>query len=235
MTETQNRIALMKLKRFMKNNGKFYSDHAKEFIDENFMSFLEENMVPDILMQIYYETGIQPTGGPFYNAHIDKIQEIFGLDKNILDVGSGRIPAFASQVASNQRKIGKGTITLYEPLLIHSEPKYPNMFLHKEDFTIDKSIKEFDLITGILPCGATETIIKSSCKNQKDFYVAMCGCTHFEYTSPFMSVTPYAYQNYVIELTKDLLQEYDNGELVIDYLPEEKFGIDYPILYNRKK
>jgi hypothetical protein len=235
VTEKEAQNALKKLKRFMMLHKHNYSDHAKEFINENFLFFLNENMAPDILMQIYYATGIQPNGGPFYNAHINKIQELFGLDKNILDVASGKIPAFASQVASIQRKIGKGTITLYEPMLIHKKPKYPNMTLHKEEFDENISIKEFDLVTGILPCEATEAIIKASCKNQKDFYIAMCGCTHFEYTSPFMSVNPYVYQDYVLKLTRDLLQEYDNGELVIDYLPEEEFGIDYPILYNRKK
>lgn len=235
MKTIAKKLAWIKLKRFMKINGHLYSDNAREYINENFISFLEEKMAPDILMQIYYATGIQPTCGPFYNAHIKKIQELFGLDKNILDIGSGRIPAFASQIASIQRKIGKGTITLYEPLLIHTNPKYPNMTLHKEEFNEDVSIKEFDLVTGILPCEATETIIASSCKAQKDFYVAMCGCTHFKYLSPYMSVNPYVYQDYVIKLTRDLLSEYDNGELVIDYLPEDEFGIDYPILYNRKK
>ena len=223
MRTIDKKLAWMKLKRFMRLYGHLYSDHAKEFINENFIIYLEENMAPDILMQIYYATGLQPNCGPFYNA------------QNILEIGSGRIPAFASQVASIQKRIGKGTITLYEPLLMNTKPKHKNMTLHKEDFTENVSIKEFDLIAGILPCEITETIIASSCKAQKDFYVAMCGCTHFEYLSPYMSVNPYVYQDYVIKLTRDLLSEYDNGELVIDYLPEDEFGIDYPILYNRKK
>ena len=62
----------------------------------------------------------------------------------------------------------------------------------------------------------------------------MCGCTHFDFYDPFGYYTPRMYQNYVIELAQDLLKDTDNGELIIDYLPEE-YGIDYPILYNRKK
>ena len=42
------------------------------------------------------------------------------------------------------------------------------------------------------------------------------------------------YQEYVIQLAQDMLKEYDNGELEVDYLPEE-YVIDYPILRNRKK
>ena len=234
METIKEKNAWLKLKQFMAKNGHLYSDTSKQYIYENFISFIESKMAPDILMQIYYDTGIQPHGGAFYNAHINKVKELFGLDRNILDVASGSIPAFATEVASIQRKIGKGTITLYDPLLLHTNPKYPNMTLHNEKFSDEMSIKQFDLVTGIFPCEATESIIMSACKEQKDFYVAMCGCIHFEHVPSFMRYSRYNYQGFVIELTKRLLEKHDNGELVIDYLPND-FGIDYPILYNRKK
>jgi hypothetical protein len=108
------------------------------------------------------------------------------------------------------------------------------MTLHKTEFTSDTHIKEFDLLTGILPCGATESIVENACRNQKDFYIAMCGCTHFDYIPWGMYVTPEMYQDHVIDKTKRLLKEYDNGTLIVERLEGEK-DLDYPILYNRKK
>ena len=70
--------------------------------------------------------------------------------------------------------------------------------------------------------------------NQKDFYIAMCGCTHFDYIPWGMYVTPEMYQDHVIDKTKRLLKEYDNGTLIVERLEGEK-DLDYPILYNRKK
>ena len=85
-----------------------------------------------------------------------------------------------------------------------------------------------------MPCEATELIIEQACRNQKDFYVAMCGCTHFDYIPWGMYVSSEMYQDHVIRKTEQLLKEYDNGELVIERL-DDNYAIDYPILYNRKK
>jgi hypothetical protein len=62
----------------------------------------------------------------------------------------------------------------------------------------------------------------------------MCGCTHFDYIPWGMYVSTEMYQDYVIRKTKQLLKEYNNGELVIEQL-DDNYPIDYPILYNRKK
>ena len=196
--------------------------------------YLNNPTAPDVLMQIYETVGCGVKEGSFYNAHLNKIQELYGLDKNILEVAGGRMPAFANKVATIQKKTKKGTITVYDPCLIITKPNFKNLKLHKEDFMPDTDIKSYDLIMGLLPCEATEAIITTSCKAQKDFYVAMCGCVHFDFYDPFAYYTPHIYQQYVIQLAKDMLKEYDNGELVVEYLPEE-YQIDYPILYNRKK
>ena len=211
-----------------------YTETAWEYIEENFWLFVFSNTAPDILMQIYHEIGIEAESGNFYKEHLRRIKNIFGIDRNIVDVASGIIPAFAQNIAYEQRKIGQGTITIYEPYLIIEKPKYHNMTLQKKEFTTETHIKEFDLVTGIMPCEATETIIEAACKNQKDFYVAMCGCTHFEYIPWGKYVSSEAYQDYVINKTLRLLEKYDNGKLVVDKL-DDNYGIDYPILYNRKK
>ena len=221
-------------KKFAKKYRHEYSDTSWEFIEENFWTYVYSNVCPDILMQIYTELGIESQNGNFYKEHVRRVQERFDISGKVLDIGSGKIPAFANLLAHEQLRIGKGTITLYEPLLLTTDPKHRNMTLHKTEFTSDTHIKEFDLLTGILPCGATESIVENACRNQKDFYIAMCGCTHFDYIPWGMYVTPEMYQDHVIDKTKRLLKEYDNGTLIVERLEGEK-DLDYPILYNRKK
>ena len=221
-------------KEFSEKYRHSYSDYSWQFIEDNFWTYVFSNACPDILMQIYTELGIESSEGNFYKEHVKRIQERFDIGRNILDIASGRIPAFANSLAHEQLRIRKGTITLYEPLLIETKPKHRNMTLHKTEFTSEISIKEFDLLTGIMPCEATELIIEQACRNRKDFYVAMCGCTHFEYMPWGMHVTSEMYQEHVIEKTLRWLKEYDNGELVIERL-DDSYPIDFPILYNRKK
>ena len=231
--KNERKIAIL-FKKFAQKYRQEYSESAWEFIEENFWMYVYSNVCPDLLMQIYTELGIESPNGNFYKEHLKRVQERFDITGNILDIGSGKIPAFANLLAYEQLRIGKGTITLYEPLLIETKPKYRNMTLYKEEFTSETHIKEFDLITGIMPCEATELVIEQACRNKKDFYVAMCGCTHFDYIPWGMYTAPEMYQDYVISKTQSLLKEYDNGELVIEQL-DDNYAIDYPILYNRKK
>lgn len=221
-------------KKFAKKYRSEYTETSWQYIEENFWTYVYSNVCPDILMQIYTELGIESPNGNFYKEHVRRVQERFDITGNVLDIASGKIPAFANLLAHEQLRIGKGTITLYEPLLIETKPKHKNMTLHKQEFTSDIRIKEFDLITAIMPCDATEIVIEQACRNQKDFYVAMCGCTHFDYIPWGMYVTSEMYQEHVIEKTNRLLKEYDNGELVIETL-DNNYDIEYPILYNRKK
>lgn len=211
-----------------------YNVKEWDFIKENFWKHLSAPGAPDILMQIYTELGIEYAGGDYYRQHLDNLCHKFDIGCNILDVASGIIPSFANIVAHEQLKIGKGTVTLYEPLLGFTAPKHPNMTLYKKKFTSETHIKDFDLITAILPCAATEDIIENVCRNHKSFYIAMCGCTHFDYIPWGMYISPEMYQDHVINKTNSLLEEYDNGTLVVEKL-EGNTKIDYPILYNRKK
>ena len=48
-----------------------------------------------------------------------------------------------------------------------------------------------------------------------------------------MMVSPELYQDHVIKLAEKLLEQYDNGHLVVDQLTDD-YEINYPILYNRR-
>lgn len=224
-----------RFQRFADKYSSKYSDSAWEYIEENFFKELHSNCAPDILMQVYSELEINPSPAMFYHKHLRLLKKLFPIDGNIVEVGSGRIPAFANLLAREQIHIGKGTITLYEPLLVELNPKYPNMTLHKEYFNTDTDISNADLVVGIMPCEATESILESAISNQKDFYVAMCGCVHSPWESmyPFgFSTSPEIYQQQVIEKAKKLMKEYNMGELEVTRLKNTE--IDYPILYNKK-
>lgn len=219
---------------FCQKYKSIYTKEEWDYIENNFWTYIFSSTAPDLLMQIYTELGIESPKGNFYQKHLNNLKTKFDINCHVLDVASGIIPSFANLLAYEQLKTSKGTVTLYEPLLGITKPKYHNMTLYKEKFTKNTSIKDFDLITGIMPCKATEAIIENACRNQKDFYIAMCGCTHFEYIPWGMYVTPEMYQDYVIDKTNRLLDKYDNGTLVIEKL-EGETEITYPILYNRKK
>ena len=220
---------------FIEEYGDLYSEEAYEYIIDNFWTYLYSPMAPDILMQVYSEIGVEPVRGTFYNAHLKNIESLFGLDTNIIEVASGMIPSFAKKIAERQARLKKGTITIYDPLLLRTTSKYPNMTLHKDKFTRHTDIKDADLVAGILTCEATEEMIVAACNQRKNFYIAMCGCDHIAASSPIMmAYDPTRYSRYIIDLAKRLLKQNENGELQIKYL-NKKYDCEYPILYNRKK
>ena len=227
---TKEEILKLRFEKFLLKYESLYDQRMINYIKENFWDSMDE-VVPDVLMQVYSELGILKNN--FYLEHLNKIKQNFDITGDVLEVCSGVIPAFGNLMAKEQLKIGCGTITLCDPALILDKPKYPNMKLVKDKFTLDTNINNFDLITGILTCEATEDIIESACKNHKNFYIAMCGCTHFKAFPLFTSLTPEVYQKQVITLTKNLLKKYDNGELVIEKL-DDSYELNYPILYNKK-
>lgn len=218
-------------KLYKENYEKYYNAEERAFIDEHFFTDVTKKNGVDLLMQIYSELGLDEDQNTFYKAHLQKIKELFGLERNIIEVGSGFIPAVANKIAAYQQKIHKGTITIYEPLLRIMTSNYPNMTIHKEAFTLDTPVDHQSLGISILSCEATSTIIKSFCQNKMDFYIAMCGCDH---SGNLFWTNPTFYQDRMIELAKRLVKEYDNGSLEVTTL-DSSFNIDYPILYNRRK
>lgn len=232
MSYNYNQI-ITKFAQIKRKYGSRYSEEFWNYIEENFEYYIDKNTSPCLLMQIYDQIGIKYPDGNFYEAHVNKVKANFDITRSILDIGSGHIPSFAKRLANEQRKLGKGTVTVYEPLLVQRRSTESNLHLHRKEFTETTRIKEFDLLTGILPCEATETMIEKACENQKDFYIALCGCVHANFYYPFMPITQSIYHDYLIDKAERLLNKYDNGTLVVETLGDN-YDIDYPILYNRK-
>lgn len=218
---------------YKKNYEHFYSEKAKQYIEDNFFKEAYKTSNMDILMQLYSELGLDIGKHTFYDEHLERINSIFGQDRDIIEVASGYIPAFANKIAKKQLALNCGTITIYEPELFEEKAKYSNMTIHKEKFTEQTKINKDSLGIGILPCDATEAMIRNYCKNNMDFYIAMCNCAHKS-----NNIFPtYQYQNKMVDLAESLLEKYSNHqkELKIDYLDDE-FVFGYaPIIYTKQR
>ena len=218
-------------KAFLSKYEKKYSESALNYIKEHFYEFINDLDAPDILLQLYTEFGILGDNNR-YQEYLNMLEKNFDIRGNILEVGGGFIPSFASLLASKQLKLNSGTITVYDPNLIIESPKYKNITLVKDEVNSNFDVSKFDTIVGIMPCSAYETILNLACKNKKNFFLAMCGCFHFDFYNSMIYGNK-NYSKYVIDLAKSLLKEYNNGELHIEKL-NDNFNIDYPILYNKK-
>jgi hypothetical protein len=75
-------------------------------------------------------------------------------------------------IAMEQEKIGRGSITVYDPRLITKSIEFPSINGFKMKFTPDDDVSDYDLIIGVYPAQASELIVNLSCEYKKDFYVA---------------------------------------------------------------
>ena len=157
--------------------------------------------------------------------------ENFDIGCNIVEIASGRYPALANLVATEQLKIGKGTITLYDPLLIPMEPEFPNMTIKRKYFSTKTNIKDYDLLISTMPCRITDAILETAAINRKNFYVALCTCDHL--TEPIDEDGFGLYQTYEVDKATYLTYKYGNGQLIVDELDDD-YEIDAPIVYNKK-
>ena len=204
-----------------------YGNRIWDFIERNMAYYLDDECAPHELKELYDEMGLELKYGNFYEAHLQKFMEHFDITKNIVEIGAGYIPVFARKIAHEQIKLGAGTITVYDPLLVPKRSNIKNMHLHRKEFKSNTRIKEFDIITGIYTCDATEVAIESACKNHKDFYISLCDCDKLGTGNPKDT------HKYIIAKTERLLNEYDNGTLVVDTLGGN-FINPNPILYNKR-
>ncbi len=217
----------MNLDQFLDKYKKQYPEPAIQFIKNNFGKILPLNN-PDILNQIYDALGMFKEENT-YLAYLQLLEQYFDISSNILEIGGGFYPAFATHIRDRQLKTGKGTITVYDKMLITES--LPNMKLVKKDFTMNDSVKQYDLLVGILPCDATTLIIKKANDENKNFFIVLCNCTHFsrQYLM-FNEPTIEKWRNYIINFFESTKQSSDKL-LVLD--SPTKYS-DYKVLIKKK-
>lgn len=226
-----------KFEDFLNQYSKYYPKYIVPIIKEHFWKEQDKLTTLDALMQIYQECGLYDGKPSYYHYHLEKISELFNINSNIMEIGSGYFPSFANMIARSQLKSAQGTITIFDPNLIVTSSKYHNMKLHKEEFNFHMDVSNCDLLVGLLPCNATEEIIKAAIMNNKDFYISMCGCNHSNssfYGMPIFGMYS-NYQQEMVELANELMKEYNpNREVVTQYMPYE-YNAPYPVIYSKHK
>lgn len=230
-------IIRAKFKEFLNQYAKCYSEDIVSIIQENFWRYQNELTTFDVLMQIYQELGIYEGRASYYNYHLDKIGHLFNINSNIADIGAGCFPSFSNMIAHSQLKLGQGTVSVFDPNLVTISPKYKNMRLYKKEFNFQMNVSNYDLLIGLLPCNATEEIIKSAIMNDKDFYISMCGCNHS--VEQFYGMTIFGmysnYQQQMVELANDLMSKYNPNKEVVTYYMPEIYDVPYPVIYSKHK
>lgn len=186
----------------------------------------EYGSLPNILLQVYDELGILPDFMNPYKAFSELINKQFDIkDKNIVEIGGGTIPRLAMRLSDMQNR---GSITVYDPNL-YIKKTYPNMKLIKRNFYPISNVDNADLLVGLLPCGASASILKSSIRHDKDFMIALCdSCNFYEYFDGYEDDSNWPYS--FIESATKAVDESNLGKLKVKYLKE--VGERYPIIYN---
>ena len=135
--------------------------------------FLEhEKMTP-----VYAHLGMIPDEDNYYLQIKNLIMGDYDIASNILEVGCGVFPLFSLMIDKEQKGIGKGNITAYDPE-IRTTKGFGNIDLHKEYFGNDTNISGIDLAVAIKACEASLPFALNANKNHVPFVLGFCGCVH---------------------------------------------------------
>ncbi len=168
--------SLQKLKELLAKYGEYYKADPMiyDYVRQNFLIDLESGKPLDANRAIFEELGLNnKLQKDYYKNFIKYMKKEMGIDKNLLEVGCGILPALANRISKEQ---SSGSVTVMDPKVIESYEG--NIEIIKKEFTIDTDVSKYDLIYGFYPCEATLTMIKSSFKNDKDLFLELCGCSH---------------------------------------------------------
>ena len=214
---------------YLRKNEEIFTEGEKSAILYNLTNDGSFYGIPNICIQLYDELGILPDEINPYKSFIQLLDEKFNIkDKNVIEVGGGKFPRLGKRIEFMQ---DKGTITVYDPNLyiIDEEKENQKLKLINRRFTPMVNARNADVIVGLLPCGASSTIIKSAVRYQKDFMIALCDrCNSFEYFDNYEEDLDWP-NNFICEASK-VVEENGLGKLKIKTLRE--IGEQYPIIYN---
>lgn len=216
-----------KLKAFLEMYSNDFDDRQKEFILNNMESYLSGEVTIDLLAEVAYAINEEPKNGNIYREYLEFLKSHYDICGDVLEVGCGSYPAFASILDKHQTKSGKGTIEVYDPEVIVS--KLGNIKINREKFTSDTEVGKYSLVTAMFPCDPTIDLIRKANASDKDFAILLCECvpTNGFIYNPYYS--PYMWHNHVYNVAKESVQE----DRIIDVAYIDK--VDTPIIYSKRK
>lgn len=218
-------ILQQKISSYLASHQDDYTEEEKEYIMRNYCYGMYTDFTDPLLRQIYSELNLMDDEHNIYLGFISILSKIHGIDKNIVEVGCGRLPSLAKYIALRQKT---GTITVYDPKLISI--KHPsNLKLCKERFTSNTSIANVDLIIGFMPTLATEDILSYAYENKKDFVIALSDILTAKDIYEQEDIWT-DWQQSIIYDAKEKVKSKGLGTLGITTL--SKYDNPYPIIYN---
>ena len=215
--------------KFLREHEKDYSKEEKEFIRKNFTWGCKRNvLVPDILRQIYDELDLLEPSTNIYQGFAKLIEDHFDINRNIVELGGGKLPSpLAKYLAVHQKR---GTITVYDDRLITTKTEIPNLILIKEPLKKGQILKNIDMLVSFMPCDGTEVAIDLSKVNNLDFMIGLCeGVCHNELPSFIEN----DWEQEMIYEARKAVRDGHLGELKKIKM-QKKYQNPYPIIYNQR-
>lgn len=158
------------LNEYLSMYGDSYSERDIEILRNDF-----GKSTRDHISQIYYAMNMLNDEENPYLKLTNLIEKIYGLDLNVLEVGGGIYPALSKSISRRQEQIGKGHITVYDPMLSR-KLDFKNITLQKQNFYSYIDTSKYDIIIGKEPCAATFDVIDSANKYKKELLLSPCKC-----------------------------------------------------------
>ena len=204
-----------------------FTDMEQRSIINYTKAFKEDDLVPDIIREVYDELGFIPDNKNIYIGFMNLVSNMYDLkNKNIIEVGGGVLPRLGKRISAT---LDNGTITVYDPRLSHYEESNDKLKLVKDKFKRCTSVGNANLILGLMTCEAAETIVESAIDHKIDFVLALCeGGPHGDEYDYFEDEDEW--RNSLIRYASREVDYRGMGELKKVYLKE--YGNPYPIIYN---
>ena len=196
------------LEEYMKLYGSEYDSDARNAI----YYYFNTDIPIDISVQIKSKLGLIDKEKDIYERFIKKLDEHDMLHGRVLEVGCGFYPTMAEKIISTHDI----SLTAIDPRLVTRDIE--GLTLIKGRFPENVDTHSYDRIISLLPGDATIPIIKKSYKANKEYFLALCKCTHFKNPGRYMPCTYEKWENYVKDIAYNNLE--GNMELSLDYLDE---------------
>lgn len=217
---------IYQIDKFLREHADDYTLTEKKLILDNRIWGKNSALVVDILRQVYDELDMLDPDKNVYTGFVDLLEENFDINRNIVEIGGGKLPSLAKKIALRQTH---GTITVYDDKLITTDSNLPNLTLEKRRLQKDELLQA-DMIIGFMPCDGTETAIELAKRNHIDFMIALCEGSCQNELPTFMDDD---WESSMIYEARKAVREGHLGELKKVKM-HKKYQNPYPIIYNRR-
>lgn len=114
----------------------------------------------------------------FEQSKFIKVAELFNNDPNarLLDVGAGGIPLTSLLFTTDYDNVS----SMDKFLLSNEFLRAQNITPYNQYFTTKTDVSSFDYIVGRRPCSAIPSVVKNCTKENKPYFMELCGC-HLEH------------------------------------------------------